>query len=331
MGFLSDLFDPGRDDRDAAAALAEQGIITGGSSTGPGGISTGFNFQNGQGSFTSDLGSFAPLLQQLQQLSSQGATQAGAGLPPALQALGISTIDELGDIDINRLTNEQDFAGLGQIFQGALGTAGADPFDLGADISARLRALSENRNQRNVNDFFDRLSSTGNLTSSAGIQRAGDLEQNIFEQGLQFDLAGLNAGRGIQSDAFARLLGASQGREAIGARAFGEQFATEGLEGQRALEQFGVGNELFSQLLRSQGQGANIALGGAQGAGALAQLPLAFQNALLASTGVASGSNFNAAGINQGNAQLAQSPLQELIKTLGGFFESAGINLGEIF
>ena len=322
MGFLSDIFDPGKKDRDAAAGLAQQGIVTGGQATGPGGISAGFDFSGGQGSITSDLGTFAPLLQGLQGLSQQGIAQAQGGLPQGLRDLGAGTIDRLGQIDVNRLQNQSDFAGLGGIFQGALGTAQADPFDLGADISSRLRGLSERRNQRQVNKMFDRLKRSGNITSSTGIQRAGDVERGLFEQGLQFDLAGLTAGRGIQQDAFARALGASGQREQIGARQFGEEFGLEQLGGQRALQQFGVGDQQFQHFLANQQQGANIGIQGTQAAAGLSQLPLAFQQALQSATGQGSGSLFAASGINQQNAALAKSPFLEALNAAGSFASS---------
>lgn len=316
---MSDIFDPGRDDRERAAGLAEQGIITGGQATGPGGISAGFDFSGGRGSITSSLGSFAPLLAQLQGLAGQGFAQAGGGLPPELQALMGSTIDRLGQTNVNQLTNEQDFAGFGNIFQSALSTAQADPFELGSGISAKLRALSERRNQRQVNRTFDRLKASGNLGSSAGIARAGDLERNLQEQGLQFDLAGLQAGQGIQRDAFGRALGASQAREGIGARQFGESFGIEQLGGNRALQQFGVGSQGFAQFLQNQMQGFNIGAG-ATGAGAnLSQLPLSFLAALQGTTGQASNTQFAAAGINQQNAALAKSPFLEALNAAGQF------------
>ena len=321
---MSSIFDPGRADRNTAAGQAQQGIITGGQATGPGGISAGFNFSGGQGSINSSLGSFAPLLAQLQGLAGQGFQQAGGGLPPELMALMGGTIDRLGQQDISQLTNQQDFAGLGDVFQSSLATAQADPFELGSGISAKLRQLSERRNSRLVNRTFDRLKASGNLGSSAGLERAGNVERGIFEQGLNFDLAGLQAGQGIQRDAFGRLMAASQGREAIGGRQFGESFAIENLGGQRALQQFGVGSQGFQQFLQNQMQGFNIGAG-ATGAGAnLSQLPLSFLAALQGTTGQASNTQFAAAGINQNNASLAQSPFLQALNAAGGFASGFG-------
>jgi len=273
MGFLSDIFDPGADDREAAADLAGQGVIEGTSITGPGGISAESSFAGGQGSNVLSLGSFDPLLSGAQGIAQQGFDQAGAGF------------DEFAQFG--------DFGGLGDIFQSSLKTASSDPFDLGADISARLRGLSERRNQRNVNRMFDRLKSSGNLGTTAGAGRAGDLERNIFEQGLQFDLAGVQAGQSIQKDAFGRALGASQGR----------------------------GN-IFQNFLANQRQGANIGFGGIASASGLAQLPLAFLQAGGNEATRSSNSLFAAAGVNQQNAAMAKSPFLEALNAAGGIASS---------
>jgi hypothetical protein len=272
MGFLSFL-DPGEEDRAAAADLAGQGVIEGVNVSGPGGITAGTGFADGQSTTELGLGSFDPLLTGAQGIAQQGFAQAGAGF------------DEFNQFG--------DFGGLGQIFQQALGTASADPFDLGADVSQRLRQLSERRNQRTINKTFDRLFAGGNLGSSAGVARAGDLERNIFEQGLQFDLAGLEAGRGIQKDAFGRALGAQQGR----------------------------GN-IFEAFLRNQAQGANIGFGGIGAASGLAQLPLAFLQAGGNQAALASNSLFGAAGVNQTNAANARSPFLEALNAAGGIASS---------
>jgi len=273
MGFFSDIFDPGADDRDAAAAAAEQGVITGTGASGPGGITAGSTTADGVTTTEFDLGSFNPLLGSAQSTAQMGFDQANRGF---------------GDF-----AQFDQFGGLGQMFQQALGTASADPFDLGADVSQRLRQLSERRNQRTVNSTFDRLFAGGNLGSSAGIQRAGNLEQNIFEQGLQFDLTGLQAGQSLQKDAFGRAMGAVQGQ----------------------------GN-IFQNFLANQAQGANIGFGGIASAAGLAQLPLAFQQATNQSASLASGSQFGLAGVNQQNAAMAKSPFLEALNAAGGIASS---------
>ena len=48
-------------------------------------------------------------------------------------------------------------------------------------------------------------------------------------------------------------------------------------------------------------------------------IPAGMLEQLLAGSGASSGTFFNAAGVNQGNAQLAKSPILESIKTAGGF------------
>jgi hypothetical protein len=296
MGFLSDLLTPGNEFVDRASGQAGNAVFTGGRVSGPGGISAGFDFSGNRATSSLGLGSFAPLLQQLQGLGGLGARQAQSGLPPELAALGEDVIGQLG-------ANTGDFS---SIFQQALPTATADPFDLGADISSRLRGLSERRNQRRFNKFTDRLQRTGNLTSSVGTQRAGELEALEREEGLKLDLAGLEAGRGIQGDAMQRLLAAFQGTQ-TGA---GNQLA--------------AGRGLFGDLLQSQAQGANIALSGAQGASGLAQLPLAFQTALLNAGTSASNSLLGAAGVNVAGAEQVKSPVLELVKAVAAA-KTAGI------
>lgn len=293
MGFLSDIFDPGRKDREAGQALAQEGVVDRFGIQGPGGISAGFDFSEGGGDISTSLGSFAPLLEQFQGQAGFGSEQAQGRGPAA----GI-----LQDIDTNRARFDQgdDFGGLGKIFQSSLSTAQADPFDLGADISSRLRALSERRNKRQVNRFFDRLKSTGNLGSSAGIARAGDLERNQAEQGLQFDLAGLQAGQSLQKDAFGRVLGASQGRENIGRRSFGEE------------------SGLFQSFLQSQQVGSQIGAQGLAGSTGLSQLPLSFLQAAQSATTGASNTRFAAAGVNLQAGAQAKSPFLEAINAAAG-------------
>ncbi|KKL97106.1 hypothetical protein LCGC14_1837820 [marine sediment metagenome] len=316
---MSSVFDPGKGDREAASRLGQQGIIEGFDFSGPGGLGGSFNFEGGQSSSQTSLGSFEPLMQMLQQLGMSGASQAEGGLPPELMALGGQTNERLGQMDVSQLTNESNFAGLGDIFQSALGTAQADPFDLGEDISGRLRQLSARRNRRDVSSMFDRLQSAGTRTSSSGLIEADLKQQRLFEQGLQFDLTGLEAGRGMQGDAMSRLMAAMGGREQIGARQFGESFGMEQLGGQRALQQFGVGSNLFDSFLQNRQQGAGLALAGTQGAAGLSQLPLVFMQALQGMTTGASNSLFGAAGIEQQNAAMAQSPFLEALNAAGQF------------
>lgn len=282
MGLLSRLFDPGKGARRAAQAKADQGIFRGGQSAGPGGIHAGFDFSGGRATSSSGLGSFASTLESLQGLSQQGIDQAGAGLPPEL----------LEQLQFGR-------EGLGDVFKSSLATATSDPFALGEGISGKLRELSERRNSRRFNRFTDRLQRTGNLTSSAGTQRAGELEAQESEQGLRFDLAGLDAGRGLQSDAIGRLFGS-----------------------RRAIQ--GSGMAELQAMLAQQQQGANIGLAGAQGAAGIAQLPLAFQQALLQAGGTSSNSFFNAANVHSNASQNRTSPLLEALKAGGQFAAGLG-------
>ena len=319
MGFLDSVFDPGKDNRNKASKLAKQGLIKGGGFTGPGGIGGSFDFTDGVGTSNFDLGSFESSLASFQGLTQSGLASAGGGLPQSLIDRGGATNERLGQQNVSQLQNTSDFQGLGNIFQSAAQTAGADPFELGAGISEKLRALSERRNSRLVNKTFDRLKASGKLGTTGGAGIAAELEQNQFDQGLQFDIAGLQQGQSMQQAAFARAMAASQGREAIGGRQFGESFALEQMGGNRALQQFGVDSNLQAMLQAQQAQGANIAFGANQAAMSTSQLPLAFQQAMLAAQGQASNSNFAAAGIEQQNAAMATSPFLEALGAAGQF------------
>lgn len=321
---MSSVFDPGGKDRKRARAAAEKGIIKGGSFSGPGGLGGSFDFTGGQTTADFDLGSFQSQLEGFQAMGAQGFAQAGGGLPPELRALGEQTIGQLGTFDIQRLQNEQAFAGLGDVFQQSQATAGADPFELGAGVSEKLRALSERRNSRKVNAMFDRLKASGNISSTAGAGIASEMDRNIFDEGLKFDLAGLEAGRGLQSDAISRMFGAAGMQEQIGARQFGESMGQAGFENQAALQQFGVGSDMFRQFMANQAQGAQLATLGAQGAQGTAQMPLAFQQAMLAAGQQASNTQFAAAGIHQQNAAMAQSPVMNALTTAGSLAGSLG-------
>ncbi len=326
---MSSIFDPGADDRAAAGAAANAGVMSSGGATGPGGISAGFDFSGGNISTNFGAGQFDPLIGAGIGLAQQGVSQAGGGLPPELMALGQGTIDQLGgDINVNRLGNESDFAGLGDVFQSALSTATADPLTLGSEISDRLRALSERRNNRLVSKTFDRLKRSGKLGTTGGAGIAGELDATLQEQDLKFDLAGLEAGRGMQGDAMQRLLGASGQREAIGARQFGEEFGLQQFADNRALQQFGVGSSMFDQFLKNQFQGANIANMGTNLAAGVSQIPLAFMNSLINAGTASSNTNFAAAGVHGQNAAMAKSPFLEALNAAGSFM--SGIAPGGI-
>ena len=336
MGFLDSLFDPGKEDREAAARLAQQAVITGGNFSGPGGIGGSFDFSGGQGGMNLGLGSFQGALDQLQGLSGSLLSQAQGGLPSELQQLGQGTIGRLGNIDVNRLQNQSDFNQLGQLFGSAAATAGRDVFDMGSEVSSRLRQLSERRNQRLVNKTFDRLKRSGKLGTTAGAGIAGELDMNLRDQALQQDLAGLQFGQSELQRAFGNVLGASQQREAIGGRQFGEEFGLEQLGGNRALQQFGVGQGMFESLLRNQLQGTQLGLAAQQGAQNTAQLPLAFMQALGNMQGQASESAMGGSELMQRNAMMAQSPFINALSLVGGAAAGGGLNpmfgmLGNIF
>lgn len=317
MGLLDKLFDPGKKYRDAAGNYANQGVIKGFNFSGPGGIGGNFNFAGGRGRGSSDLGAFGPVFEQLLAQGAGGI--GGGGVTDELRGLAGGTIDRLGSMNVDQISGQQDYDTLGGIMQSSASLAQKDPFELGATISDKLRMLSERKNQRLVNKMFDRLQSTGNLTSSAGIQRAGDMERNLFEQGLQFDLAGLEAGQGMIRDAFGRVMGAGQAREGIAGRTFGESFAMEQLGGNRAMQQFGVGSQLFGMDEESRRLASQMGLANIQAAMGVQQIPLNQLMAFANMTGLASGSQFNAASVMQGNAATAKSPWLEALNAVGQF------------
>jgi len=316
---MSSIFDPGRDDRNAASAQAQQGVITGSNFSGPGGLGGSFDFSGGVGSSSSSLGSFQSLFDQMQGMSGQGFQQAMGGLPQGFQQLGQDTIAGLQGINgPGSQGNMANFTGFGDVFANAQQTATADPFELGSTISDKLRQLSERKNSRLVNKTFDRLKASGKLGTSGGANIAGQLEQNLFDQGLQHDLAGLQAGQSLQQQAFSMMQGSNQGMEGILSRQFGEGMAGAQFDQGNLLAQFGVGNQQFENFLRNQAQGTQMGLAGAQGAAGLSQLPLAFQQALMGMTGQASNTNFAQAGVSQNNASMAQSPWLEALSAAGG-------------
>lgn len=317
---LSDIFDPGGKDRDQAARLADAGIISFTKAGGVGGIGGKFQHSRRGGYTGTHLGALQKAYNLYNTAGQQFLSQGLAGLPPELQASGEAAADRLGgDIDVQRLANQSDFNQLGGVFRSAAQQAQADPFDLGREISNRLASLSERRNNRLVSKKFSNLFSKGQLGASAGVAKAYELENSLMEERLQQDLAGLDFGQRSIQDAFARAIGASGQREAIGARQFGEELALSQYGDQRALGAFGVNRDLFSDFLRNQQTSVNLGNQAVQQQAALTMLPLQYLQAAMGMTQAASNSRFAAAGINQGNAQLARSPFLEGINALGAF------------
>lgn len=310
----------GGKDRKSARRLLDQVPFTGGNFSGTGGIGGSFDFSGGKADVTTSLGDLGPMFQNLLGLSQSGFEQAQGGLPPELTALFSGAQNAIGGLG---QANQSNFQGLGDVFNSSLGTAQADPFALGAGVSEKLRALSERRNSRLVNNTFDRLKASGKLGTTGGAGIAGELDANLFDEGLKFDLAGLDAGRGLQSDAMGRLMAAFGGREQNAGRNFGE-----GL--QAIMSQVGIGQQGFEDLLKSQAQGANIGFGAGQQAMQTSQLPLAFMQMLQNLGTTSSNSLLGAAGGFQNSAQLIQAASnankQIVGDVLGGV--SQGLTLG---
>lgn len=321
---MSSVFDPGKKDRKRAAALAQQGIMTSGQLSGPGGIGGDFSFKDGNIRSNLSLGSFAEFLPQLQGIAGSLFEQAGGGLPPELRQLGEGTIDRLGDINVQRIQNQGDFDKLGELFGARADFAQRDVFDVGDEFSSRLRKLSERKNQRLVNKTFDRLKRSGKLGTTGGAGIASELDANLFDEGLKFDMAGLDFGSRELSRAFGEALGASGMREQIGARQFGEEMALEQLGGERALQQFGVGSSMFDQFLRNQQQGMQLGMGAMAGAQSLSMMPLQFLQALQGMGTAASNTYFGAAGVNAQNAANARSPFLDALNAAGSFMTGLG-------
>jgi hypothetical protein len=120
-------------------------------------------------------------------------------------------------------------------------------------------------------------------------------------------------------DAFGRVMGAGQAREGIAGRTFGEGMALEQMQGQRAMDQWGVGAGLFGLGLQGQQVGTQTGLAQLQTAMGMQQLPMQQLQQMAGLTGLASGSNFNLASIHQGNASLAKSPFLEALNAVGQF------------
>lgn len=317
MGFLSKLFDPGRGDRRAASEAAKRGRFAGTQMFGPLGISGGFENRDGRVFGSGSIGEFEPIARQLVASAGGGPAMDMSFMDPIFSG----AMNDLGDPRLQSAQNRGQMRGLGHLFQSSLGTAMADPFDLGAGVTARLRAGAVPENQRLVNSTMDRLFSSGRLGTTGGANVAGRLQEALNQQDLGFEQAGLEFGRGLQSDATGRLMSAFGGTEALLGRRFGESLAGAGLRSQNAMSRFGMGTSLANTLLQNLVMGQNIGMSNLQGAVGLAQLPLAFQNAALAAEAQRSGSEFNQAAVLQGNAQLAKSPLLGAINAVGQFFE----------
>jgi hypothetical protein len=195
----------------------------------------------------------------------------------------------------------------------SMGTATADPWELGSQVSDKLRALAERKNKREAMKMFDKLRSNGQMSSSMGAARAFELDNQQFEQGMQMDLAGLDAGRGLQSDAMQRLMQAQQGRAGLNQQLDANSINSAGLS-----------SSLLDAFLKNQSQGVNIGLANATGGQNLAQMPLSFMQAMLAAGGASSNSFFQKAGVDQNNAAMAKSPFLEAVNAAGGFMSGLG-------
>lgn len=326
MGFLSNLFDPGKKYRDASAGYARDAQFTGGNFAGPGGLSGGINFDSsGRGTINTGLGSFSPLLGQVQGLSNFGFGLAQQGLPPELLALAQQSMGQMGPVNLDRYSNFGGARALEQLMGSSLATATADPFALGEQTTDRFRQLSQRSNQNLVNTTFDRLFASGGLSNQVTRDTvAGDLARQLDEQDLRFQQAGLEAGRGLQQDATGRLMAGFGGLEQFGSRLFGEGFQQAGLNAQLGQSAFGIGAELQNLRLAQMMAGSQIGTTGLQSGMQLSQLPLSFLAANLQAQGLKSDAALGASGINARMSESASSPLLGAISAIGQFGSAIG-------
>jgi hypothetical protein len=326
MGFLDKLFDPGKKDRRRGQQAADEARFTGGQVTGPGGITAGFDFSGKTGTTQFGLGSFDPLLQSLQAQGRRSLSQVDQGLPPHLQALFASAQEDLATPELAHPDFSRQMSGLQQLFASQLGTATADPFALGEGVSARLRGLSERRNKSEVANQLAQLQQSGRLGASFGVAEAFETQARQDRQGLEFDLAGLQAGQQLQQNALGALFGATQGIQGIGAQQFGQQLSGQQLLSQFANQRFGMGMSARQLELAQQQQQFQMGTGAVQSAAALSQLPLAFQQAQLAAQGLKSDVDLGVGGTHIKASSLAKSPLMEAVNAAASLYGAGAIS-----
>lgn len=193
------------------------------------------------------------------------------------------------------MTGGQERGDLAALFQSALPMAMADPRALGAEITDYLRPGLDRAQGTLRNETFDRLFNRGQSAVSGAASPVLEGLQKLFgEQNAALSVQGLDLGRGLQNDALGRLFGAQSGIAGIDASNF----------------QRGVG--------------------ALSGAGSVAQLPLAFQNALLAMQGLTSESQLGLANVHQNNAAMAKSPVLEALKAAGSFVGYSGFDMSSL-
>ncbi len=313
---MSSIFDPGKKDRKAAANLAQQGVMNSGWIGGSGGVGAGFNFQDGHTQIKTKMGRFEKPMNMLIKKAMDAGT-----LPPEFMALGGDVMAGLAaPMDVTQMKGMGDMQVLGDIFRQSADMAGKDPMDLGMEISDRLTALSERRDQRKVNKMFSKLHAGGKLGTTGGAGIAAELDMNLQDQQLQRELAGMNFGQGLINDATNRMMGAFQGREGLRSRNFMESMGMQQYGDKRLLDMFGVGDTMMGRSLQQEGmdlQGLNTAM-------AMQQLPLNWLNAMMGAGSTAANTRFGAAGVHSNNAANARSPFLDIVNAAGGFMTGWG-------
>lgn len=325
MGFLSNLFDPGKENREAAEQLVRDAQFTGGSFAGPGGIGGSIDFTGGRGRISTDLGTFGRFIPGLQGQADFGFGLSQRGLGQGLRDLAGGAISDLQGVDLARFANLGGAAGLQQMMGASLGTAIADPMALGAGVTSALRGRRERGAQNLVNTTFDRLFASGGLSNQLTREQvSGDLRRQLADEDLGFQMAGLEAGRGLQQDAVNRLMAGFGGLEQFGSRMFGEGAQQAALNAQLAQQRFGIGEAMQNMQLQQMLAGQQVGLGALQGSQQLSQLPLAFMAAQLQAQGLRSDAALGGAHMQQQIAQTATSPFLGALGAIGQFGSAIG-------
>jgi hypothetical protein len=283
MGFFSKLFDPGKEERQRAQQLAEQGKIEGGQWTGPGGMTGDWGFKDGQATGGFGLGMWADPQQQLIQQSlgmlgglggyQQQAVNPGMfggahtpfgavggpnwyqGMPQFQQQLGgiSSAMGQLG------APGTQGFGmpGMQQNFMQNLQTAGQSPAALGRGYADMLHASEAGREQRGTRDFIEKVYGSTMGATSGAAERLGLHDKMLSEAYSGRERAGLEFGQAQQQFAQQQLvpgfgaMGQEYGRR-FGEQLEGQQFLGNVLGKQADIAKMGY--DPFRNLAQQQGQ-----------------------------------------------------------------------------
>jgi hypothetical protein len=351
---MSSIFDPGKKARQAAQGMAEGGLIDNVSSSDS--VFGGGNFADGR--FTSTQGQLGQMMtpQIMQQMGNLFGQDFGMG---ALNAAGQDALGGLGPLQTNQAQTfqapaQQQFQSglMGNLFSDAqkhLDILGKSPEELGAgqlDIARQIAAPEEQRARvgQQSNLFAQgRMGTTGGAgqqqalmeaQNMADLQRqqmafqqgqaiqgqAGQALSNVIGQGL--GLQGM--GNQINAQNFGQALQGSQQNEFLRQGQFGRDYQTGGFNAQRALDRFGVGQNIFNSGMQASmapwqqlGMGMN-AMGQIQNFG-LNQFNTGLNTEIARSNSYGQGANTMAQ-----TAASTPSPIMDLATGVMGAAGSAG-------